>query len=76
VTRHGLHHTPAAATVPRPMAQLVPNAINRDPTVDFDQHSNIRNRYTAHHCHNGATRQPRRSLCQTNSNGSSETNSP
>ena len=76
MTRHGLHHTPAAATVPRSMTQLVSNVINCDPVVGSDHHSNTGNRHTAPHCHNSATCQPRRSVCQTSSNGSPETNSP
>jgi hypothetical protein len=66
---------PAAAIVPRSMTQLVPNVISCDSMVDFDHHSNTRNRHAAHHCHNSATCQPR-SVSQTSSNASPETNSP
>ena len=56
VTRHGLHHTRAAATARRPMAQLVPNGAHCLSTACFDHHSRVRNRHAAAPSHTTASR--------------------
>jgi hypothetical protein len=57
VTRHGLHHTRAAATAPRQMVQLVPNVANCDPRRSFNHHCTTTNRRAVHPYCNEITRQ-------------------
>src|SRR5262249_60787075 len=64
VTRHGLDHTRATATVLRPMAHLVPDVVNGNPMVFFDHYSSTRNRQAARQYHNNATCQTHRSVGQ------------
>jgi hypothetical protein len=48
VIRHGVHHARAAATVLRPVPQLVPDDVNGgDPVVSFHHHVSGRDQRTA-----------------------------
>jgi hypothetical protein len=76
VTRHGLHHTRAAATVPQPMAQLVPNVANCLSTVSFGHHVRVRNWHVVLQSHTNAACQLRHRIGQTSPSISQEANSP
>ena len=76
MNRHGLNHAWAAATAPRPTADLVPGVLDYDPTLSFDHHSSTRNRRTARQYRNEAIRQTCRGGGRNGSRIGQKSNSP
>ena len=76
MTRHGLSHTWAAATVLRPTAHLTPDVINGDPTLFFDYYSSTPNRRAARKYRNEAIHQTCRGYGPTAPRFGQKSNSP
>ena len=76
MTRHRPHHTRAAATALRLMAQLPPDVANCLSTVYLDHHLRVTNRHAVLQSHTNATCHSRHSVGQTSPSNSQEPNSP